>query len=169
MLLQKYGFSATFLIYFSFVASLIVITFIDLKYQIIPDVISLPGIGVGLLASYFLSVGIFNSILGILAGSGSLFVVAAGYQLITGREGMGGGDMKMLAMIGAFLGWKGVIITIFSGSFIGAVLGTVLMLAKGKDSKYAIPFGPFLALGAIISLFFGEAIIKWYIMDIWIR
>ena len=158
-----------FPIYFSFVSSLIVITFIDLKYQIIPDVISLPGIGVGLLASYFLSAGIFNSILGILAGGGSLFVIAAGYQLITGREGMGGGDIKMLAMIGAFLGWKGVIITIFSGSFIGAVLGTVLMLAKGKDSKYAIPFGPFLALGAIISLFFGEAIIKWYIMDIWIR
>jgi leader peptidase (prepilin peptidase)/N-methyltransferase len=169
MLLQKYGFSAMFPIYFSFVSSLIVITFIDLKYQIIPDVISLPGIGVGLLASYFLSIGIFNSILGILAGGGSLFLIAAGYQLVTGREGMGGGDIKMLAMIGAFLGWKGVIITIFTGSFIGAVLGTALMLAKGKDSKYAIPFGPFLALGAIISLFFGETIIKWYTMDIWIR
>ena len=167
ILFKTFGFSTELPVYFVFVSSLIVITFIDLKYQIIPDMISLPGIVIGLLVSYFLPLGILNSIIGILIGGGSLFLVAAGYHLITGREGMGGGDIKLLAMIGAFLGWKGVIITIFTGSFIGAVVGTALMLAKGKDSKYAIPFGPFLAIGAIISLFFGDTLINWYIMGIW--
>ena len=80
---------------------------------------------------------------------------------------MGGGDIKLLAMIGAFLGWKGVIITLFTGSFAGAVIGIILMLAKGKDSRYAIPFGPFLAGGAIVSLFFGEDILSWYIRGVW--
>ncbi|MBI5327106.1 MAG: prepilin peptidase [Deltaproteobacteria bacterium] len=169
ILFKAFGLSIEIPIYFVFVSSLIVITFIDLRYQIIPDVITLPGIAVGFLASYFLPYGILNSMIGILVGGGSLLLVAAGYQLVTGREGMGGGDIKMLAMIGAFLGWKGVIITIFTGSFIGAVVGSALMLAKGKDTKYAIPFGPFLAVGAVVSLFFGDAIIDWYIMGIWMR
>ncbi|MBI5874792.1 MAG: prepilin peptidase [Deltaproteobacteria bacterium] len=164
LLLKTFGFSIEFPVYFVFAASLIVITFIDLQHQIIPDVISLPGIVVGFLVSCFLPHGILNSAIGILAGGGSLFLIAFGYHFVTGREGMGGGDIKLLAMIGAFLGWKSVIITIFTGSFIGAVVGSALMLAKGKDTKYAIPFGPFLAFGAIISLFFGETIIKWYIM-----
>ena len=166
ILWKTFGFSIEFPVYFVFAASLIVITFIDLQHQIIPDVISLPGIAIGLFVSYFLPHGILNSAIGILAGGGSLFLIAFGYHFITGREGMGGGDIKLLAMIGAFLGWKGVIITIFTGSFIGAVVGSALMLAKGKDSKYAIPFGPFLSLGAMISLFFGDALINWYIMGI---
>ncbi|MEK7842328.1 MAG: A24 family peptidase, partial [Deltaproteobacteria bacterium] len=169
ILLKTFGLSAGLPAYFIFAASLIVITFIDLKYRIIPDIISLPGIGAGLLASYFLPVGILNSIIGVLVGGGILFLIAFGYHFITGREGMGGGDIKLLAMIGAFLGWKAVIITLFTGSFIGAAAGSVLMLAKGKDSKYAIPFGPFLAAGALISLFFETTIINWYIMGIWIR
>ncbi|MEK6599861.1 MAG: prepilin peptidase [Deltaproteobacteria bacterium] len=163
ILLNTFGFSAGLPAYFIFTASLIVITFIDLKYQIIPDIISLPGIAVGLLASYFLPVGILNSIIGVLVGGGTLFLIAFGYHFVTGREGMGGGDIKLLAMIGAFLGWKAVIITLFTGSFIGAAAGSVLMLAKGKDSKYAIPFGPFLAAGALVALFFGEYLIKWYL------
>ncbi|MBI3752546.1 MAG: prepilin peptidase [Deltaproteobacteria bacterium] len=162
ILLKTFGFSIELPVYFIFAASLLVITFIDLKYQIIPDVISLPGIIVGFLVSYFLPHGMLNSIIGILAGGGSLFLVAFGYQLITGREGMGGGDIKLLAMIGAFLGWKAVIITIFTGSFIGAVVGSALMLAKGKDTKYAIPFGPFLVIGALIALFCGKTLMKWF-------
>ncbi len=165
-LFKTFGLSIEFPVYFAFSASLVVITFIDLKHQIIPDVISLPGIGAGLLASYFLPHGVLNSVIGILAGGGSLLLIAASYQFVTGREGMGGGDIKLLAMIGAFLGWKAVIITIFTGSFIGAVIGTILMLAKGKDSRYAIPFGPFLAIGALIALFFGERLINWYIMGV---
>ena len=103
-----------FFIYFPFVSSLIVITFIDIKYRIIPDVISLPWIGAGLSASYFLPVGILNSVIGVLVGGGTLFLIAFSYHFVTGREGMGGGDIKLLAMIGAFLGWKAVIITLLA-------------------------------------------------------
>jgi len=151
------------LIYFAFVAALIVITVIDLYHQIIPDVISLPGIGVGLLASLLLPhITFFNSLLGILLGGGSLFLVATVYQWLFKREGMGGGDVKLLAMIGAFLGWKAIILTILFGSFIGSITGILIILLKGKDFKYAIPFGPFLSMGAVFSLFYGEKIIQWY-------
>jgi leader peptidase (prepilin peptidase)/N-methyltransferase len=146
------------------VAALIVITVIDLYHQIIPDVISLPGIGVGLLASLLIpQITLFNSLIGILLGGGSLFIVATFYQWLFKREGMGGGDIKLLAMIGAFLGWKAVLLTILLSSLIGSVTGILMMVVKGKDFKYAIPFGPFLSLGAVISLFYGEEIVRWYL------
>jgi leader peptidase (prepilin peptidase)/N-methyltransferase len=100
--------------------------------------------------------------MGILLGGGSLFLVATVYQWLFKREGMGGGDVKLLAMIGAFLGWKSVILTILLGSLVGSVIGVMVMVMKGKDFKYAIPFGPFLSLGAALSLFYGEKIIQWY-------
>ena len=160
----KFGLSWSYLFYFAFVAGLIVITVIDLFHQIIPDVISLPGIGVGLLASLILpDLTFLNSLIGMLLGGGSLFVVATLYQWLFKREGMGGGDVKLLAMIGAFLGWKAVILTILLSSLIGSITGMIVMVAKGKDFKYAIPFGPFLSLGAVISLFYGEKIITWYL------
>jgi leader peptidase (prepilin peptidase)/N-methyltransferase len=164
LLFLEFGISWSYLFYFSFVASLIVITVIDLYHQIIPDVISLPGIGVGVFASLILpKMTILNSLLGTLLGGGSLFAVATLYQWLFKREGMGGGDIKLLAMIGAFLGWKAVVLTILSGSLVGSITGIIVMVAKGKDFKYAIPFGPFLSLGAVISLFFGEKIILWYL------
>jgi len=164
LLIMKFGLSVTYLIYFAFVAALIVITVIDLYQQIIPDVISLPGIGVGLLASLTVSqINFMNSLLGILSGGGSLFLVATVYQWLFKREGMGGGDVKLLAMIGAFLGWKAVIVTILLGSLVGSITGIILMVSKGKDFKYAIPFGPFLSLGAVIALFYGENLINWYL------
>jgi len=164
LLFTKFGLSWGYLFYFSFVASLIVITVIDLYYQIIPDVISLPGIGIGLLASLVLPKMTFlNSLLGALLGGGSLFLVATLYHWLFKREGMGGGDVKLLAMIGAFLGWRAVILTILLSSLIGSISGIIIMVAKGKDFKYAIPFGPFLSLGAVISLFYGEKIIVWYL------
>jgi len=154
ILFTKFGPSLSYLLYFPFVAALIVITVIDLYHQIIPDVISLPGIGVGLLASLTIpQITLFNSVIGILLGGGSLFLVATLYQWLFKREGMGGGDVKLLAMIGAFLGWKAVILTILSGSLIGSITGIIIMVLKGKDFKYAIPFGPFLSLGAVIALF----------------
>jgi leader peptidase (prepilin peptidase)/N-methyltransferase len=154
----------SYLIYLSFVCSLIVITVIDLYHQIIPDVISLPGIGVGLLASLLIpQITFLNSLVGILLGGGSLFLVATLYQWIFKREGMGGGDVKLLAMIGAFLGWKAVILTIVLGSLIGSVIGILIMVLKGKSFKYAIPFGPFLSLGALIALFYQSEIIAWYV------
>jgi len=164
LLIMKFGLSVTYLIYFAFVAALIVITVIDLYHQIIPDVISLPWIGVGLLASLTVSqINFMNSLLGILCGGGSLFLVATLYQWLFKREGMGGGDVKLLAMIGAFLGWKAVIVTILLGSLVGSITGIILMVSKGKDFKYAIPFGPFLSFGAVVALFYGENIIRWYL------
>jgi leader peptidase (prepilin peptidase)/N-methyltransferase len=164
LLFVKYGATLTYLLYFSFISALIVITVIDLYYQIIPDVISIPGIGVGLLGSLIIHyITFFNSLIGILVGGGSLFLVAILYQWFFKREGMGGGDVKLLAMIGAFLGWKSVILTILLSSFIGSIVGIAIILLKGKDFKYAIPFGPFLSLGAVISLFYGDGLVQWYL------
>lgn len=162
--MMMFGPSVAFFIYFAFVSSLIVITFIDLDHQIIPDVISLPGIPLGFLASFVLpEITYKESLIGIVIGGGLLLLVAIGYEFIAKKEGMGGGDVKLLAMIGAFLGWKGVLFTIFSGSLVGTVIGVTIMVAQGKDSKYAIPFGPFLSMGALLYLFFGEPIIFWYL------
>jgi leader peptidase (prepilin peptidase)/N-methyltransferase len=164
ILFMKFGPSLSYLFYFSFVAALIAITVIDLYHQIIPDVISLPGIGAGLLASLIIpQITFLNSVLGILLGGGSLFLVATLYQWLFKREGMGGGDVKLLAMIGAFLGWKAVILTILLSSLIGSITGIIIMVLKGKDFKYAIPFGPFLSLGAMIALFYGPSLITWYL------
>jgi leader peptidase (prepilin peptidase)/N-methyltransferase len=163
-LFMKFGPSLSYLFYFAFVAALIAITVIDLHHQIIPDGISLPGIGVGLLASLVIpQITFFNSLMGILLGGGSLFLVATLYEWIFKREGMGGGDVKLLAMVGAFLGWKPVIVTILLSSLIGSITGILIMILKGKDFKYAIPFGPFLSLGAVIALFYGENLIRWYL------
>jgi leader peptidase (prepilin peptidase) / N-methyltransferase len=164
LLFLKWGLSLSYFFYFSFVAALIIITVIDLYHQIIPDVISIPGIGVGLLGALIIPhITFFNSLLGILLGGGSLFVVATLYQWFFKREGMGGGDVKLLAMIGAFLGWDAVILTILLSSLIGSITGIIIMVLKGKDFKYAIPFGPFLSLGAVIALFYKNEIISWYL------
>ena len=163
-LVHHFGLTAPAFVYFAFVSALVVITFIDLDHKIIPDRVSLPGIAAGFAASFFLPYpGVLNSAAGIAAGGGILLLVAAGYYLVSGVEGMGGGDVKLLAMVGAFLGWRGVVVTLLAGSLLGAVVGVVIMLAFGKSTKYAIPFGPFLAAGAIVYLFFGEEIITWYV------
>ena len=164
LLAGHFGWSPMLAVYALFVAALIVITFIDWDHQIIPDVLSLPGIVVGLLLS---AVGygppLLDSALGVLLGGGLLYGVAVGYQAWTGREGMGGGDIKLLAMIGAFLGWRAVLVTLVLGSFVGALLGLTLIVVRGADSRVPIPFGPFLALGALCALFFGDALIFWYL------
>jgi len=164
LIILKFGVSISYLFYFFFVCSLITITVIDLYHQIIPDVISLPGIGIGILASILTPyLSFYESLIGIICGGGSLFLVATLYQWLFKREGMGGGDVKLLAMIGAFLGWKSVFITIILSSLIGSIAGVILIALKGKDFKYAIPFGPFLSIGAAISLFYQNEIIYWYL------
>ena len=163
-LFWKYGFSPIFFFHFAFSAALITITFIDLDHQIIPDVISLPGIGVGFLISLVgFSVTVKESIIGILIGGGSLYVVAVLYEALMKREGLGGGDVKLLAMIGAWLGWKAVLFTLFFASFSGSLIGGAIMLSKKEGGKYAIPFGPFLALAALAYIFFGQKMIDWYL------
>lgn len=159
----QYGLTPASLIYFIFIAALLVITFIDIDHRIIPDIISLPGIPIGFAASFLLpDLDWLSSLIGIVAGGGILLSIAWVYQLITGKDGMGGGDIKLLAMIGAFLGWKGVLFTIMASSFIGTLVGVTLMLRAGKGMKMAVPFGPFLAIGAIMYLFWGPQIIYWY-------
>jgi leader peptidase (prepilin peptidase) / N-methyltransferase len=161
----RFGLGVEWLVLFTFVAALIVITFIDLDHRIIPDVISLPGIVVGFLLSLrgAPGPGPLASAIGILAGGGLLLAVAWGYHALTGREGMGGGDIKLLGMVGAFLGWRSVPFTMLFSSLTGSVVGVTLMWWTGSDTKYAIPFGPFLALGAIAYIFWGDQVIGWYL------
>jgi leader peptidase (prepilin peptidase)/N-methyltransferase len=141
----------------------LVITFIDIDHQIIPDVITLPGIPIFFVASFGLpDIKYPESLLGILVGGGSLLLVAWTYNLVTKKEGMGGGDIKLLAMIGAVIGWKGVLFTIFVASAVGTISGVLVMLKTGKGRKLAIPFGPFLAIGGIAYIFFGPQLIAWY-------
>ncbi|TYO99954.1 type 4 prepilin peptidase 1 [Geothermobacter ehrlichii] len=164
LVLKSFGFSWGTPVYWFFAAALVVITFIDLDHQIIPDVISLPGIVAGFAASFLLPwLSWVDSLLGVLAGGGSLLLVAGVYRLLTGKEGMGGGDVKLLAMIGAFLGWQAVLPVILFSSFAGSAVGIPLMLAQKADGKLALPFGPFLSLGALIQLFWGEKIFHWYL------
>jgi leader peptidase (prepilin peptidase)/N-methyltransferase len=158
-----FGLSAHALVAFAFIATLMVVSFIDMDHRIIPDVISLPGIPIFFLAALAVPTVTWQaSAIGILAGGGSLYAVAWGYQLMTGREGMGGGDIKLLAMIGAMIGWQGILFTLFAASAIGTLAGLLLMVRSGKGMKLAIPFGPFLAMGATIYLFFGDGLIAWY-------
>lgn len=160
----RYGLSWEGIFLYALVAALLVITFIDIDHKIIPDVITYPGIVVGFLTSLVLGrITYKESLFGIILGGGVLLLIALGYYLLTKREGMGGGDIKLLAMIGAFLGWKGVIFTVFVGSAIGTVVGIALALRTEGGRKLAIPFGPFLSLGALLFLFFGPQIIGWYV------
>lgn len=159
----KFGYSLEAIVYFAFIAILEVISFIDMDHKIIPDIISLPAIPIGLFISWILpSFSFTDAFFGALIGGWILYFIAWTYQTITGKEGMGGGDIKLLAMIGAFIGWKGVLLTIFIASATGAIVGILLMLIARKNIKYAIPFGPFLAFGAIIYIFMGPELIQWY-------
>ena len=163
-LFLRFGPTPEFLIYFLFCSSLVVITFIDLEHQIIPDEISLSGIVAGFVCSFFLpGHSWLGSLLGILLGGGLLLLVAYGYHRLTGKEGMGGGDIKLLAMMGAFLGWEAILFIIFTASLVGSVVGVTLMQIQKKDSKLAIPFGPYLAFGAVLFIFYGRQIIQWYL------
>ncbi len=161
----RYGMSWTCLFYFLFTAALIAITFIDLEHQIIPDVITLPGIPFFALAAIFLlKLPYLESVLGIVIGGGVLFLVGFGYELIKKREGMGGGDIKLFAMIGGFLGWKSLIFVLLVSSFLGAIIGISVIIYKKGDMKYAIPFGPFLSIAAISYLFWGDDFMRYVIL-----
>lgn len=159
----KYGITLEAAVYYAFIAALLAITFIDIDHQIIPDVITLPGIPVFFAASFVLpNITFVESVLGILVGGGSLFLVAWLYHLVTKKEGMGGGDIKLLGMMGAVIGWKGVLFTIFVASAIGTICGILIILKARKTMKLAVPFGPFLAIGGIAYIFFGPQFISWY-------
>ena len=161
LLFLQFGLTLKFLVFFIFTAVLIVITFIDLDHQIIPDVLTLPGIPIFLLLAIFVvKIPWMEALIGLLIGGGLLFAIAFIYQLITKREGMGGGDIKLLAMVGGFLGWKSLIFILLFSSFSGAIVGITAMIIKKQDMKYAVPFGPFLSAAAIAYLFWGDAFIR---------
>ena len=154
LLYRKFGLSFQFFYYFVFLSALITVSFIDLRHRIIPDIISLPGMVLGVAGSFFIpSLGPGASFSGLLLGGGILFLVAWGYYLVTKREGMGGGDIKLLALIGAFLGWQAIPLVLFLSALGGAVVGGGFMLFRGADRYTQIPFGPFLSLGAALYLF----------------
>ena len=160
----KFGFTFAMPIYFVFTAALLVVIVIDFYHKIIPDVISLPGIVIGFLCSFFNPVVTWQqSGIGLLIGGGVLYAIAAGYYLFTKREGMGGGDIKLLAMIGAFLGWQSLPFVVFGSSIIGAVVGIGAMAKQKKGGKTMIPYGPFLSIAALLYMFYRE-LINYYLV-----
>jgi leader peptidase (prepilin peptidase)/N-methyltransferase len=140
-------------------AALVAITAIDLSHQIIPDVITLPGIAAGLLANLATDrVTWLESLIGIAVGGGVFLVI-----ILASRGGMGGGDMKLGAMLGAFLGWRLGLLAILLGVLSGGILALALLILGRKGRKEAIPFGPFLALGGAVTFLWGKALLGWYL------
>ena len=166
ILFISFGLTAKFFAYSILVSGLIIATFVDFEIQEIPDEISLGGLAVGLILSVaFPSIlnegtrlnGFLNSFLGALAGGGMIYVMGILGEFAFKKEAMGGGDVKLLAMIGSFLGWKLTILTFFIAPVFGAVVGIILKIKEGKDT---IPYGPYLSLGAVVAIFFGENILR---------
>lgn len=160
----RLGVSAQYVLLFLFTAALVAISFIDLQHKIIPDVISLPGILVGLAFSFLPSAGLspLDALIGAVGGGAFLLLVGTAFEKATGREGMGGGDVKLLAMIGAWMGWKALPFVILLSSLSGAVIGGLSLVISRQGMRSRIPFGPFLALGALVFLFFGDPIVLWF-------
>ena len=153
-----FGMSVWFFVYYAFLCALFIASVIDLEHRLIPDEISISGavIGVGLAFIPNSKITPLNAIIGAGAGFLVIFLVAELYYIFTKREGMGLGDAKLLAMIGAFLGWRSLWLVIFLGSLLGIIFGLVAILMKGEGRFYKIPFGPFLALGTFVSLYLSE-------------
>jgi leader peptidase (prepilin peptidase)/N-methyltransferase len=144
------------------VSILVALFGIDLEHQILPNSITLPGIAIGLLFSLIAPPGWKDALIGALLGAGILYAIAWGYYLWRREEGMGMGDVKMLAMIGAFLGWKAVLVTLVLSSFSGAIIGVILLSVQKGGMKFALPFGTFLAIGTVIAMFAGDPLVAWY-------
>lgn len=145
-----------------FGCAMIVLLVIDLQHQILPNEITLPGIVVGLAASLIADPGWRDALIGALAGGGLLSLVAWGYERIRHQEGLGFGDVKMLAMIGAFLGWKLMLLTLVGASLLGSLTAGVLMLAGRADWQSKLPLGTFLAIAAVPVSLVGNTVVNWY-------
>jgi leader peptidase (prepilin peptidase)/N-methyltransferase len=146
-----------------FGCAMIVLCVVDIEHRILPNVVTIPGVAIGFLFSFVTEPGWVSSLVGILAGGGVLLLVSEFYLRIRKIEGLGMGDVKMLAMIGAFLGWKLMLLTLVIGSLLGSVVG-VGLIASGKGGmKYALPFGTFLAVAALASAVWGDSVVQWYV------
>jgi len=143
--------------------ALMVLFAIDLEHHLLPNVITVPGIVVGFAFSLFTEPGWISSLIGILLGGGVLYAIAEGYYWVRHEEGLGMGDVKMLAMVGAFLGWKLTLMTLMLASFAGSAVGLALIAAQRGNMKYALPFGTFLAMGAALAAAVGSSVLNWYL------
>jgi len=181
----KFDIGFEWAVYFLFCAALIALAFIDADHRILPDVITLNGLWIGIAISFFLwlpgplvarllqgvgvtapgprLVSIVSSMIGAAIGGGLLWGVREAYFRVRGVEGMGFGDVKMMAMVGAFVGTALTLFTILVGSVLGSVIGIVVMRFAGKDRDYELPFGTFLSLGAILAVLYGNELIRLYL------
>ena len=157
-----YGFTPLLAVRVLFACAMLVLFAIDLRHRILPNAITLPGVVAGFLFSIVLPPGWLSSLIGLLAGGGILFAIGEAYYRLRGVEGLGMGDVKMLAMIGAFLGWQLMILTLIMASFAGSIIGIALIVTRRGGMQYALPFGTFLAVGAVLAAVAGEPIVTWY-------
>jgi len=163
LILWRFGTGWPAAVYALLFSALLVIAFIDFFHQIIPDIITKPGIALGLLCAItIMPVRLVDSVLGILLGYGIPWGIAKAYLYFRGKEGMGLGDAKLLAMIGAFIGYKPMLLTIMVGALMGSVVGLSLFALKITRWDQRLPFGVFLALGAVVSMFFHREVLTWY-------
>jgi leader peptidase (prepilin peptidase)/N-methyltransferase len=158
-----YGWTPLLAVRLLFACAMIVLFVIDLNHRILPNVITVPGIVAGLAFSAVLPPGWLASLIGALAGGGALFLIAEVYYRVRGVEGLGMGDVKMLAMIGAFLGWQLTLVTLMLASLSGSVIGVGLMALDRRGMQAALPFGTFLAVGALVAAVYGDTLLAWYI------
>ncbi|MBI3009121.1 MAG: prepilin peptidase [Candidatus Omnitrophica bacterium] len=173
MLFNHYGFSIKFLIYTALTSSLIAATFIDFEHQIIPDEITLGGLVVGLILSIIypalhsissstvwhnLGLSLLQSVIGMIAGGGSIYLIGVIGTWLFRKDSMGGGDVKLMAMLGAFLGWKLALLIIVLGAFLGSIFGIISLI---KNKSHVIPFGPYLSIGAFLCILYGDEMLQW--------
>jgi leader peptidase (prepilin peptidase)/N-methyltransferase len=158
-----YGWTPLLAVRLLFACAMVVLFAIDLEHQILPNVITIPGTVVGFVLSFVLPPGWLASLLGVLLGAGVLFAIMEVYARTRGFEGLGMGDVKMLAMIGAFLGWPLMLLTLVLASFAGSLVGLGLMAARRAGGRTALPFGTFLAVGALVAAVAGDEIVRWYL------
>lgn len=159
----RHGPSLEYLVELAFVAAMIALVFIDFDHQILPNRITLPGAALGLaLSGPRESIAFSDALLGAALGAGLLFLVSEVYFRLRKVEGLGFGDVKMMGMVGAFLGWRGVLLTLFLGSLSGSVIGVALLAREGGTLRTKLPFGTFLGLGAVFTVYAGGPLIAWY-------
>jgi leader peptidase (prepilin peptidase)/N-methyltransferase len=170
---QRTGLSIVFVPVAAIVSMTIVLIYIDAEIQILPDVIDLPGIAIGLAIGYtqfgaldsglVLSPSLTDSLIGAVIGASFLLALAVLYKIVRKMEGMGLGDVKMIAMIGAVLGWQPLFMMLVLSSVIGALIGTVVAYYSRQGMQTALPFGVFLGFGTLVMMFFGSTLQSWYL------
>jgi leader peptidase (prepilin peptidase)/N-methyltransferase len=158
-----YGWTPLLAVRLAFACAMVVLFVIDLQHYLLPNAITVPGIVTGFALSFFVAPGWQASLIGLIAGGGVLFAIAETWYRLRGIEGLGMGDVKMLAMIGAFLGWKLMLVTLVLSSFAGSVIGVGIIALGRGGMKSMLPFGTFLAVGALVAAVAGDVILDWYV------